>query len=201
MISFGAKIPIAKCKIQNKESGQFENATVYEYTCSDKSDVEKIKRITAKQDWQFGFDIYNDARWKNYILEKDLKKHSYRVNSTHFYTLENSRRKTIGLCETQENDALVVDLFETRAKRKYRFVGQTMLAVLARKVLDSSTNSFLVIQNALPRSLDFYKKVCGFGQEIKDGDEIYFVVDKSQLQQFVDQTEQRTTGKLISLYV
>ena len=45
MISFGAKIPIAKCKIQNKESGQFENATVYEYTCSDKSDVEKIKRI------------------------------------------------------------------------------------------------------------------------------------------------------------
>lgn len=201
MISFGAKIPIAKCKIQNRKTGQFENATVYEYTCTDSSDVDKIKKITAKQDWQFGFDILNDMRWKNYILEKDLKKHSYRVNSTHFYTLENSRRKTIGLCETQENDALIVDLFETRTKGKYRFVGQTMLAALARKVLDVPSSSFLVIQNALPKSLDFYKKVCGFGQEIKDGDEIYFVVDKSQLQSFVNQTEQRTNGEIISLCV
>ena len=43
MISFGAKNPIAKCKIQNRETGKFENATVYEYTCTDKSDIEKLK--------------------------------------------------------------------------------------------------------------------------------------------------------------
>lgn len=199
MISFGAKVPIAKCKIQNKETGQFENATVFEYTCADKSDVEKLKRITAKQDWEFGVDIYNDARWKNYIIEKGLNENSYSINNAHFYSLENSRRKTIGLCETQEDAALVVDLFETRMKNKYRFVGQTMLAVFARKVLNGS--DFLVIQNALPKSLDFYKKACGFGQEIKEGDEIYFVVDKSQLQSFINQTEQRTGGAIISLSV
>lgn len=198
MISFGAKIPIAKCKIQNKETGQFENATVFEYTCTDKADVDKIKRIIAKQDWQFGFDIFNDARWKNYAIEKDLKDC---VNNTHFYSLENNRRKTIGLCETQENDSVVVDLFETKTKRKYRFVGQTMLATLANKVINSPASPFLVIQNALPKSLDFYKKACGFTQEIKEGDDIYFVIDKPQLQQFVKQTEQRTGGEIISLNV
>ena len=194
MISFGAKIPIAKCKIQNRETGQFENATVFEYTCTDKSDVEKIKRIIAKQDWEFGVDIYSDADWKNFASTFDKNS-----QNTHFYSLENKRRRTIGLCETTENENITVELLETKQSNTYRFVGQTILSTLAKKAFSKS--SPLVIQNAIPKALDFYRKTCGFNQEIKDGDDISFIVDKAQLQFFINQTNQRTNGELINLSV
>ena len=194
MISFGAKIPIAKCKIQNRKTGKFENATVYEYTCADKSDVEKIKRITSKQDWEFGFDILNDASWKNFVFETDKSWHN-----NHFYSIENNRRKTIGLCETVERDSIAVELLETQKDKLYRFVGQTMLAALANKAF-SGFNS-LIIPNALPKALDFYKKTCGFKRKFNNDDEVVFFVDKPQLQDFIKQTEQRTNGAIISLSV
>ena len=77
MISFGAKIPIAKCKIQNRETGKFENATIYEYTCTEKADIEKIKRITSRQKWEYGLDFLDDAMWKKRSLKG--KKHLTRT--------------------------------------------------------------------------------------------------------------------------
>jgi len=38
-ISFGKKIPLSQCQIQNKETGNFEKATVYELDCKDKNDI------------------------------------------------------------------------------------------------------------------------------------------------------------------
>ena len=196
MISFGAKIPIAKCKIQNRETGKFENATVYEYTCTDKSDVEKIERIISKQDWEFGQDIANDVWWKNSVIEKNNTRYNY-MRDYHFYSIENNRRKTIGLCETQEKEDISVEFLETLQDKKYRFTGQTLLASVAEKANNIANR--LIILNAAQKALDFYRKTCGFTTEIHENDEISFVIEEPQLQAFIKQTEERTNGEIISL--
>ena len=198
MISFGAKIPIAKCKIQNRQTGKTESATVYEYTCTDKSDVEKIKKIVLKHDWEFGPDIAYDAWWKNSVIEKNDTRYDY-MRDYHIYSIENNRRKTIGLCETQEKDDVSVEFLETLQDKKYRFTGQTLLASVAEKA--SHVANRLIILNAAQKALDFYRKTCGFTKEIRDDDGISFVVDKPQLQDFIRQTEQRTSGEILSLNV
>lgn len=198
MISFGAKIPITKCKIQNRETGKTENATVYEYTCTDKSDVDKIDRIVSKEDWEFGTDIADDAWWKNHTIENKDSRYGY-MNDYHIYSIENNRRKTIGICETKETDYVNVELFETLQNKKYKFVGQTFLASLAQKA--SNCAKSLIIDNAAIKALGFYRNTCGFTKELKEDDGISFVVDTSQLQQFIQQTEQRTDGKIVCLNV
>ncbi len=198
MISFGAKIPITKCKIQNRETGKTENATVYEYTCTDKSDVDKIDRIVSKEDWEFGTDIADDAWWKNHTIENKDSRYGY-VNDYHIYSIENNRRKTIGICETKETDYVNVELFETLQNKKYKFVGQSFLASLAQKASNSA--KCLIIENAAIKALGFYRDACGFTKEFEEDDEISFVVDASQLQQFIQQTEQRTEGKIVCLNV
>ena len=196
MISFGAKIPIAKCKIQNRKTGKTESSTVYEYTCTDKSDVEKIERIVSKQDWEFGQDIAYDVWWKNSVIEKNDARYNYMLDY-HFYSIENNRRKTIGLCETKENDDIGVEFLETLQDKKYRFIGQTLLASLAKKA--SLAANRLIILNAAQKALDFYRKSCGFTKEIQDDEAISFVVNKPQILEFIRQTEQRTNGEIVFL--
>ena len=198
MISFGAKIPIAKCKIQNRETGKFENATVYEYTCSEKSDVEKIERIVSKQDWEFGDDIYYSAWWKNSVIENNDDRYDY-MKDYHYYSIENNRRKTIGICETKEKDGFFVELFETLQDKKYKFAGQSFLASLAQKA--SKNDVDITINYAAAKALDFYRKICGFTQEIHEDEGISFVVNKPQITDFIRQTEQRTLGQIVSLSV
>lgn len=198
MISFGAKIPITKCKIQNRETGKTESATVYEYTCTDESDVKKINRIVSSEDWEFGTDIAYDAWWKNHTIENKDNRYEY-LYDYHIYSIENNRRKTIGICETKESDDINVELFETLQNKKYKFVGQTFLASLAKKANDCE--KCLIIDNAAKKALDFYRKTCGFTKEIKEDEGISFIVDTSQLPQFIQQTEQRTNGEIVCLNV
>lgn len=196
MISFGAKIPIAKCKIQNRETGKTESATVYEYTCADKSDVEKIERIASKENWEFGTDIFDDASWKNSCIVNKDNSYGY-MNNYCIYSIENNRRKTIGLCETRESDNINVELFETLQNKKYRFVGQVFLASLAKKASNSA--KCLVIENAAKKALGFYRNSCGFKKEFNEDEGINFLVDAPQLEDFIKQTEQRTNGKIVYL--
>ena len=41
-ISFGKKIPIAQCQIQNLATKKFEPATIYELDCHDESDLLEV---------------------------------------------------------------------------------------------------------------------------------------------------------------
>ena len=131
------------------------------------------------------------------LLEREKAFDPYDIRLTHFYSIENIHRKTIGLCETVENKNFSVELLETQKDKPYRFVGQTMLATLCKKSTDS--NKPLIIENAVALALDFYRKTCGFTQEVHNNNEISFVVNKPQMQDFVKQTAQRTNGEIVFL--
>ena len=47
-ISFGKKIPLTTCQIQDKKTGNFVPATLFEYDCKDEDDILEIV-FTGKQ--------------------------------------------------------------------------------------------------------------------------------------------------------
>ena len=190
MITFGAKIPIAKCRIQNRETEKFENATIYEYTCDDAKDIAAIKRITANFDWIYGYDIYTNAWWK-YAKDEEY-------NHNKFYAIENNHGKTIGLCETKENSDIIIEFLEAHESKKYRFVGQNILAALAKKALINRGKK-LIIQDAQAGAMKFYRSDCGFIHEAKHDDSVDFIVNRHQLYKLIQQTENRTQGQIINL--
>ena len=63
-ISFGKKIPITSCQVQDKTTGNFLPATLYEYDCKDEQDILEVV-FTGKQ-WYFSNSIIKN-------MEKKLK--------------------------------------------------------------------------------------------------------------------------------
>ena len=57
-ISFGRKIPVATCQVKNLEKNKFTPATVYEFDCRDRSDMEELRE--AEGEWEFKRALYND---------------------------------------------------------------------------------------------------------------------------------------------
>ena len=80
-ISFGQRIPTAKCSVFDTKENEFVPALICEYDCYDKADIDKIANV--------------DGNWahKDTIVDNMISKHSdikcHRENDTRIYTLEN----------------------------------------------------------------------------------------------------------------
>ena len=66
-ISFGRKIPIIKCQIQDTDTGKFEPATVYQIDCKDESDVLEIRNLPDT--WQYKLGIAKNMDRKHQLLK------------------------------------------------------------------------------------------------------------------------------------
>lgn len=158
-ISFGKKIPIATCQIQRKKDKKFEQATIYEYDCSEKSDMQKIKYVfwgkTNSAPWKYACEIWADAcdKFKPFLKEHKL---------TGIYTIENSKKQTICICDTYEDEKEIkVRYIESKKDSSYKYAGQNMLAMLAKKVVRTNKKD-LFINDGQPEAEIFYKEKCGF---------------------------------------
>lgn len=188
-ISFGKKIPIAQCQIQNIKTGKFEPATVYEFDCKDESDLVETRK--PKSQWQYA----------NYIHENMSDKYRYGAFSQDFddccfYILQDKNGKTIGMAQTEEiyEDAYDLAYLDTKKGKHYKFVGQTLLATVAREVQKKS-GDILSVFGAVDSAMDFYKKVCGF--KIGEFDMPYIFAE--DIPNFIKQTEERTKARIIDL--
>lgn len=188
-ISFGRKQIIALAQIQNKKTGKFESATVYEIDCKDHTDY-----IEAQKDyegWNFPYEIsqnilckfINGNRFKNY-------------DPYYFYALQNENFETIGRIQINENDRGVytVEWLDTKENNGYRFVGQTILAVAAKEALAKGAAA-LSVPSPMEDAENFYKDVCKFEDWGKSG----FYTDKKGMEEFIGRTEERTQCPLIDL--
>lgn len=188
-ISFGKKIPIAQCQIQNIKTGKFEPATVYELDCKDESDLLETRKPKSK--WEYA----------SYIHENMSDKYRYGAFSQDFddccfYILQDKNGETIGMAQTEEiyEDAYDLACLDTRKGKHYTFVGQTLLATVAREVQKKS-GDILSVFGAVDSAMDFYKKVCGF--KIGEFDRPY--ISAEDIPNFIQQTEERTNAKIIDL--
>ncbi len=187
-LSFGKKIPIAKCQIQERETGKFVPATVYEVDCADEDDFLEIKNLNRK--WSFKKFISENMESKHFV-----KNYLNGDSCLSFYQIRDNNDEIIGIGQTREigrtHDLSYID---TKPKNQYRFVGQTLLAAIGKSILNQD-GFRLIVSTPIDSSIDFYEKSCGF-EKIEDG---MFKMNRSQIQSFISRTEERTHSPLISL--
>ena len=153
-ISFGQKIPIAKCTVKDTYTNQKTDGYISELDCKDTSDILRISSLPDT--WEFQETISLNMKDK-YSAHKNG-----RDNQTKFYILENENGEILGIsCIDDRPKSLEVRFIESRDDHRYKFVGQNLLATLAKQVLDSRQQK-LIIRSSISSAYDFYEKICGF---------------------------------------
>ena len=185
-VSFGQKIPIALAQIQNKQTGEFEQATIYEVDCKDSLDI--VEARNDSKHWNFPCEIVHNMNCK------------YKNNddSNSFYILQNRNFETIGRVQIAQKDDEIysVEWLDTKENNGYRFVGQTILAVVGKEVLSKNGTSLAVL-TAVPDAYSFYEDVCQFQTLGKNR----YYMEKEEIDDFIKRTEKRTQGSIINLKV
>jgi len=194
-ISFGAKIPIAKCNIINKKTKKPETATIFEYECNSRSDLERLSMLADDKKWEYGYCIWSNGYNKNHSPNSIY-------GQVGVYSIEDSKGRTICICDTMEDDKeIIVKHIESRKNSPFKYAGQNMLAMLAKKVIKTNRED-LFISDGQPEAQDFYELKCGFntiGTSIKDPDGIDYEMKYKDIPYFLMRTEEKTRMPIIEI--
>jgi hypothetical protein len=100
------------------------------------------------------------------------------------------------MAQTEEiyEDAYDLAYLDTKKGKKYKYVGQTLLATITREVHKKS-GDILSVFGAVESAMDFYEKICGF--KIGEFDRPYIFYE--EIPDFIKQTEERTNSPIIDL--
>jgi hypothetical protein len=186
-ISFGKKIPIAKCSVFDNQQRQFIPVTVNEYDCKTMDDFVEVRKLDST--WKFADTIARSIYAKNDCFYKKIP------NTYRFFNIERDNGEVIGIAACDEKQgSLDVNFIETKPDKKYKFAGQALLASLAGYSVNLGKFK-LKIKNAIESSVGFYQNICGFKRNFEDD----FEISKRDIPQFIAQTEGRTQTPIIEL--
>lgn len=151
-ISFGNKIPVAKCNIRDVRQNKFVEATLVEFDCKDNSDVEEIEKLD--ENWEYK-DVFRDKmKYTRSIMR-------YKVPLNHFYALKNENGEIVGIAQVKdERPDFVLNHIESK-KGQYKFIGQNMIAMLSKIALENNFKR-LYVPIPIEKARAFYTKKCGF---------------------------------------
>lgn len=182
-ISFGRKIPRYNCQIQNKQTGQYVPATVYEYNCKDESDFKSIYNLDRH--WIFKENIA-DAMEKRHVMQKYFKQKS----NTSFYSIQVGK-ELVGLTQIKTfNGVSNVDYITTKPRNEYKYAGQTMLACIGKDILKKNGHQ-MTVTTAIDDAYPFYSKI-GFHEY---GDHLYRM-NKDDISTLIEITELSTEAPI-----
>lgn len=189
-ISFKKSL-VANCSVLHTSQGSIPCSV---YKLSEKEDSDYFELLPNKTDW-------DDARYLCYLMQ-DLKVLS---DFPYFsiYTLENKRGDCLGYTEIAENsnDSYEILLLETAPKfiskntkstKQYRYIGETLIAFLAKKSMKEK-KSFLDVEPSVTAE-QFYTHNCFF-KKPKDNDNPYFL-QRSKYKKIIAQNEKHTSSKI-----
>ena len=182
-ISFGSRIPLGRCQIFDNQQNRFVGATFFEYDCKDLDDIHEVGHTKG------------DVDCKGSILEEMYYKYANNGNSNYsFYSLRSDCGDVVGICSTLNEDKnKQVEYITSSLDGKYKYVGQAMLASLAQNTLNSNKTK-LTIHDSIASAWDFYEKVCGF-RAVPNCSNLE--MNRYEMYKFVQQTQNRTQGKII----
>ena len=192
-VSFGKKIPVMQCKIQNRINKEPVNATISEYDCTNYTDISDIFSQCGK--WNYGRAMASDMNLKlfNY-LNYDTENYPYK-----FYVMEDEGENIIGICET-ENSRNNVNIFflESEPKKKYKYIGQTMLAAVG-KMLSSKNGHNMYVMNPAAAAITFYTQKCNFEPLVKNREWDGLIMQSEKISGFIKDVEEKSGGKIINI--
>ncbi len=182
-ISFGKKIPLARCKVLDNQKQEFVDATFFEYDCKDHKDSLEISYLDGR--WAFRETIATgmERKFRRYLRGKVQEPYKY-------YGLQTTDGKILGLCNTADYTTHTNIEYVTRDLSKdYKYIGQMMLAQIAKQTLVENKKQ-LIIKNPLDYCQDFYEKGCGF--EFCDDYAYDMQMGRTRMAQFVMNIEDKT---------
>ena len=183
-ISFGQKIPTALCKIMDTKENKMITALVSELDCYDKEDIQLIKKLGPE--WNFSETISLNMERK-YTSNKRGE-----GNDSKFYTIENDTGEILGISYVDDKEkSFEVKFIESRNDHRYKYIGQTLLATMAKQVINSRQQK-MIIKSAIADAYDFYEKVCGF----KPAEYSDLEMNRYDLIRFIRRTEDKTENTI-----
>ena len=177
-ISFGRKIPVAQCNIMDKKTNQNTRATVFEYDCKDKEDIDELEKIAESGRFEYGYCVYFNA-------EEKYSSQIYYYDEFGIYTIENSNGKTIGICSTRENENETNINFIETEHEKYRFIGRSFIELLGKKTLDNN-RKWLFLRNAQEGAKEIYKRWGFHPQENIENGKLDMNMPTSEVEEFIE---------------
>ena len=184
--SFGKNIPIAQCKVQDKTTKQFEPVTIYTADCRDLSDISEIEDLPNF--WHYKHIIAAGMDLKNNQIEA-----SGEDDDRTFYLLKDKSGAILGISETEEVDDGIhnINFIETNSAKRY--VGQVLIAAIGQDIINKHGDA-LIITDPVEPAFDFYTETCGFEE-----DSDYLKMNVEQINQFIEQTENRTKSIFLDI--
>ena len=199
-ISFKAKIPISQCQVYDKETNKFVNATLYEFDCKDKSDIHHFKKDMRKWVYIYSFISEMIAKYRYYCKYRSLNCSEVKdaLNEFKFYSLEDSKNRIIGFCETTGTDDFKdIYYLETNREHRFKYAGQGILASIAKMMVESVKNPRMSISNPANSARQFYIDKCGFKE---NGEKELYLNDKN-MSDFIKIFEKQTQMPIINLSI
>ena len=183
-ISFGRKIPRYNCQIQNKQTGAYVPATVYEYDCKDESDADDIRRLDRK--WTFREHIADKMDVKH-VVETYLRQ----KKNDSFYSIQVGN-EIVGLTHISTYNGISnINYITTKPRNEYKYAGQTMVACISKDILKKNGYQ-MTVTTAIDDAYPFYSKI-GF-QEY--GDHLYRM-NRDDMSTLIELTELATKAPIL----
>ena len=200
-ITFGNKIPMAKCAVVENSTGKKHSVLISELDCKNSEDIDLIAQ--SKGSWDFKGIISQFMKNKYFKLNPQLKKDNiskiYDPLNDHFFISELEDGTTLGICSTFTNPYkkdTCVEFIETERSKKYKYAGQTLLAALGLNTLKNSREN-LIINVPLESAKPFYIDVCGFSKV----SEKKLEMKEEDIKEFIKTVESRTKSPIIDLEI
>ena len=189
-ISFGKKIPVMTFQVQDMKRKTFVPVVMSEYDCRDTSDIDIVNSLRNK--WIFAQSIADGMHIKNSGLDKNLE------SPFNFYVVNNPKGEIIGLCQTVQTGK-DIDIFYIETKKKaYKYVGQSIIAALGKKLLDNNGGN-IEISAAASSAKPFYIEKCGFKQVYRDKNMYNLEMNKEQIKGFISRVEEKTGAPILDV--
>ena len=191
-VSFGRKIPIAECKVKDIKSGRYVPVKMYEFDCTEQSDIDEVKNLPSN------FYFYKTAIATEMETKKRAKeKYSIDTGVSH-YVMQSRNGEILGIaCVRNNEETYGVKFIQTTQNSTHKYIGQTMLATMAKLALDDNRKKFEIFFPT-DEAMDFYTKKCGF----KKGDsyrnlEMY----QKDMKKFIFRTQLKTHAPIVDIRV
>lgn len=186
-ISFGRKIPRYTCQIQEKETGKYVPATIYEYDCKDEGDYLEVKSLG--HNWCFRDNIAKCMDKKH-----TTQAYFHEKSNDSFFALQTGK-DILGLIQVCTlNGISNIDYITTKPHNPYKYVGQTMIAAAGKRLLKKDGYQ-LTVETAIDDAAPFYKKI-GFKEFGKFPFEIYRM-NKNEIETLIEITELTTDAPIL----
>lgn len=191
-VSFGRKIPVAECKVKDIKTGKFIPVKMYEYDCTEQSDIDEVENLPSN------FYFYKTAVAREMETKKKAReKYSIDTGISH-YIMQTNNNETLGIASVRNNEETYsVKFIQTTQNLTHKYIGQTMLASMAKIALNDNRKIF-EISFPTDDAMGFYTHKCGFkhGNSYRN-----LIMSPKDMKKFIFRTQLKTHAPIVDIRV